>query len=75
MHYRSAHFQLVVVVLVVVREVENFPEGEKREMTEIYEDKYGFTPEDARSLVDMAFKYKVHIERYSDYYIVNIDPF
>lgn len=39
--------------------MENFPEGEKQEMMEIYEHKYGFSPEDARTMVDITFKYKV----------------
>lgn len=41
------------------REVENFPDGEKQEMMEIYEHKYGFSREDAQTMVDISFKYKV----------------
>lgn len=39
-------------------EVENYPEGEKCEMIEIYENKYNFTHEDAQTMVNIAFKYK-----------------
>ncbi|CBZ50849.1 putative integral membrane protein [Neospora caninum Liverpool] len=39
-------------------EVENCPEEEKREMVEIYTEKYGFSRADAQSMVDITFKYK-----------------
>eukprot|EP01056_Protomagalhaensia_sp_Gyna25_P001374 Protomagalhaensia_sp_Gyna_25__1373@NODE_1692_length_1615_cov_101_812817_g1386_i0_p1_GENE_NODE_1692_length_1615_cov_101_812817_g1386_i0NODE_1692_length_1615_cov_101_812817_g1386_i0_p1_ORF_typecomplete_len301_score32_95VIT1/PF01988_19/3e54GlpM/PF06942_12/2_3e03GlpM/PF06942_12/0_2GlpM/PF06942_12/1_2e03Colicin_im/PF03857_13/0_5RseC_MucC/PF04246_12/6_8e03RseC_MucC/PF04246_12/6_7e03RseC_MucC/PF04246_12/0_046Promethin/PF16015_5/2_2e03Promethin/PF16015_5/0_018_NODE_1692_length_1615_cov_101_812817_g1386_ len=38
-------------------EIENCPEGEKGEMIEIYQAKYGITYEDASQMIDLAFKY------------------
>jgi hypothetical protein len=40
-------------------EVENYIEGEKKEMVEIYEAK-GVSKEDATTLVDVLSRYKVH---------------
>lgn len=39
-------------------EVETRPEDEKTEMRDIYTDRYGFTEEDARLMVDVSFKYQ-----------------
>lgn len=40
------------------REVEEKPELEKEEMFDIYTRRYNFSPEDARSLVDVSFRNK-----------------
>jgi hypothetical protein len=45
-------------------EVENYIEGEKKEMVEIYEAK-GVSKEDATTLVDVLSRYKVHHNRHS----------
>ncbi|KAH0476352.1 MAG: uncharacterized protein KVP18_000325 [Porospora cf. gigantea A] len=44
-------------------EVTYNPEGEKREMIEIYTGRYGFTTEDAVTFTEIAFKYPVRQER------------
>lgn len=48
----------------ICREIENCPEDEKLEMVEIYRDRYGFTDEDAESLVGITFKYKEFFVRH-----------
>lgn len=41
-----------------VWEIDNYPEGEKQEMIDIYTAKYGVTEEDATALVNILFKYR-----------------
>nr|AET50747.1 hypothetical protein [Eimeria tenella] len=45
-------------------EIENCPDEEKQEMIEIYRDRYGFTEEDADSLVNITFKYREFFVRH-----------
>ncbi|OEH75906.1 integral membrane [Cyclospora cayetanensis] len=45
-------------------EIENCPDEEKQEMIEIYRDRYGFTEEDADSLVRISFKYREFFVRH-----------
>lgn len=45
-------------------EIENCPEEEKQEMVEIYRDRYGFSDEDAESLVGITFKYREFFVRH-----------
>lgn len=45
-------------------EIENCPDEEKQEMMEIYRDRYGFSDEDAESLVNISFKYREFFVRH-----------
>lgn len=60
----AVHTSDSAVITRCHREIENCPDEEKQEMIEIYRDRYGFTEEDADSLVNITFKYREFFVRH-----------